>query len=753
VLGISLTLAALAACDRPSPLEPGTDPRLVRPLSAIAPASHAEFYVHAHPDDWQLFMGDRTNASVATGGKVVFVYATAGDAGSGDSRYWETREAGAEASADAITAAATWICANETINAHPVRRCAKGSGLIVSYFMRMPDGNTTGSGFGFGSLSLLRDQGTPTSTIDNSTTYASWPDFTGTLRGIIDLEGAGLSGPDLVVHSPDDDRDLNVGDHADHFATADAVRAAAQSRSWSLAWYIGYHTRDLAPNLSQAALDVKRAEFFAYDDVMNNAGFGSLRQSTDYQTWLGRTYFRTEQSTPNLTPPAPPTALSAQAVSTSQIALTWQDNSANEAGFKVERAPDNGGSAGAYSEVATVGPNVTSYADMGRSAATRYWYRVRAFNTAGSSDYSNAASATTQPLPTSSKVEFYVHAHQDDWQLFMGDRANASVQSGAKVVFVYTTAGDAGSGDVRYWTTRETATQTSIDAIAGAGAWTCASQLVNGHAIRRCSKQSSNVATYYMRLPDGNSTTGDGFGFGSLKRLRDLGAPTSAIDNSTTYASWSDFTTTVASVVDLEAGEATAADLIVHSPDDNRLVNPGDHPDHWATADAVRDASRTRAWGLAWYVGYQTRNLAPNLSQAALDVKRSEFLAYDNVMANAGFGSLASSTDYQNWLQRTYFRTEQSAPGVLPTPPSALTARAQGNGQNLRLTWTPGGATNVDVWRNGVGVGTRVATRVENSGVYTDRVPKTSGSSYSYTVCIGGQTSAAACSNTSTVRF
>ena len=349
-------------------------------------------------------------------------------------------------------------------------------------------------------------------------------------------------------------------------------------------------------------------------------------------------------------------------------------------------------------------------------------------------------------IATASRAEFYVHAHQDDWQLFMGDRTSQSVATGGKVVFIYTTAGDAGSGDVRYWTTRETGSQASVDVITGSGTWTCANETINGHPIRRCAKGAGLVVSYFMRMPDGN-TTGDGFGFGSLKRLRDLNTPTSAIDQSTTYTSWSDFHTTLRDLIDLESGEAGPSDLVVHAPDDDRIANVGDHPDHFATGDAVRDASRSRAWSLAWYVGYHTRDLAPNISQAALDTKRAEFVAYDNVMANAGFGSLMGSTDYQAWLQRTYVRTGQSTPGTLPPPPSGLTARAQGNSGNLRLTWTPGGATNVDVWRNG----TRIATRVENSGIYTDRPPR--GVTYSYKVCTGGQTVAAACSNTAVIGF
>jgi hypothetical protein len=44
-----------------------------------------------------------------------------------------------------------------------------------------------------------------------------------------------------------------------------------------------------------------------------------------------------------------------------------------------------------------VGAGVTSYEDAGLTANTEYFYRVRAENTAGNSDYSNTASATTLP--------------------------------------------------------------------------------------------------------------------------------------------------------------------------------------------------------------------------------------------------------------------------------------------------------------------------------------------------------------------
>jgi len=96
-----------------------------------------------------------------------------------------------------------------------------------------------------------------------------------------------------------------------------------------------------------------------------------------------------------VTIPAAPTSLVATAASSSSINLTWTDNSTNETGFYIERAPNSGGSPGTFVQVGSVGVGVTSYPDTGLAASTTYWYRVRAYNVAGDSAYTNNASATT----------------------------------------------------------------------------------------------------------------------------------------------------------------------------------------------------------------------------------------------------------------------------------------------------------------------------------------------------------------------
>src|SRR3989442_6110122 len=97
-------------------------------------------------------------------------------------------------------------------------------------------------------------------------------------------------------------------------------------------------------------------------------------------------------------PPAAPTSLIAKPVSGSQINLTWSDNATNEDGFRIEQC--QGAGCSAFVEIATVPANVTTYQDAGLTLSTSYSYQVRAYNAAGTSGYSNTATAIpTPPAP------------------------------------------------------------------------------------------------------------------------------------------------------------------------------------------------------------------------------------------------------------------------------------------------------------------------------------------------------------------
>ena len=99
----------------------------------------------------------------------------------------------------------------------------------------------------------------------------------------------------------------------------------------------------------------------------------------------------TRTPTPSGSIPAAPSNLTAAAISSTQISLAWTDNSNNETAFRVERAP---ASAGPWTYIGAT--TLTGYGDSGLAASTTYFYRVAAYNTAGTSAYTNTASAATQ---------------------------------------------------------------------------------------------------------------------------------------------------------------------------------------------------------------------------------------------------------------------------------------------------------------------------------------------------------------------
>lgn len=101
---------------------------------------------------------------------------------------------------------------------------------------------------------------------------------------------------------------------------------------------------------------------------------------------------RTFQDTVLITVPAPPSDLNAIAVSSRKISLNWIDHSNNEQGFRIERRKDGEAS---FQQVETVGPNVHYWLNQELQPNTLYFYRVRAYNQAGNSAYSNIASART----------------------------------------------------------------------------------------------------------------------------------------------------------------------------------------------------------------------------------------------------------------------------------------------------------------------------------------------------------------------
>ncbi len=97
---------------------------------------------------------------------------------------------------------------------------------------------------------------------------------------------------------------------------------------------------------------------------------------------------------PDTQAPTAPTGLTATAVSSAQINLSWtaSTDDVGVTGYRVERC--QGASCSTYTEIST--PTTTTYSNTGLTASTAYSYRVRATDASGKlSAYSATASATT----------------------------------------------------------------------------------------------------------------------------------------------------------------------------------------------------------------------------------------------------------------------------------------------------------------------------------------------------------------------
>jgi predicted phage tail protein len=93
-------------------------------------------------------------------------------------------------------------------------------------------------------------------------------------------------------------------------------------------------------------------------------------------------------------PPPVPASLVVTTVSATELLLRWNDTS-GETGFRIERCL--GAACSSFAEIGQVTANSVTLTDVHLQSATLYRYRVRAFNTGGSSPPSNVAEGTTQP--------------------------------------------------------------------------------------------------------------------------------------------------------------------------------------------------------------------------------------------------------------------------------------------------------------------------------------------------------------------
>ena len=92
--------------------------------------------------------------------------------------------------------------------------------------------------------------------------------------------------------------------------------------------------------------------------------------------------------------PAAPTGIGVNAISGTEIDITWTDNSDNETGFRIERRLGTEGEE-TYTEAGTAAAGIMIYNDFSLQPLTQYYYQVCAYNLSGNSSYTAEGFDTT----------------------------------------------------------------------------------------------------------------------------------------------------------------------------------------------------------------------------------------------------------------------------------------------------------------------------------------------------------------------
>lgn len=105
----------------------------------------------------------------------------------------------------------------------------------------------------------------------------------------------------------------------------------------------------------------------------------------------------------------PPSSLTASAVNTTQINLSWTDNSSTESGFRIYRC--TGTSCSDYALLATVGASTTNYVDSSVCKNSSYRYKVTAYGSNWETDSSNEVTVTTPDITVPAQPTVQVIDH------------------------------------------------------------------------------------------------------------------------------------------------------------------------------------------------------------------------------------------------------------------------------------------------------------------------------------------------------
>ncbi len=275
----------------------------------------------------------------------------------------------------------------------------------------------------------------------------------------------------------------------------------------------------------------------------------------------------------------------------------------------------------------------------------------------------------TFSVALSQDLEVYVTAHPDDWQLFMNPNAYKSVKNPEnKVIFLHTTAGDAGHGmgNNNYALAREEGSLRAIrfmcnSLIDGNGlgfGMEEKQEKIKGHPILK--KSYGNTVAYFLRIPDGNYY-GPGYVLHDSTSLRKLyeGSITSisSIDKTTTYKSLKDLQNTLIKMLKTEAKGYRS--IVLNIPETDSVANPGDHSDHINSSLIMQSiVGKLNVSMIRYYQEYSTNQKPMNVEGADFLMSAGAWGATASGLSDMGHYSTWDDV-HNSWIGRQYFREEK----------------------------------------------------------------------------------------------
>jgi subtilisin family serine protease len=177
-------------------------------------------------------------------------------------------------------------------------------------------------------------------------------------------------------------------------APSNLVATAVSSSRINLAWAdnstneAGFKIERSADGATFTQIAIMTANATSYPVTNLNATTQFFFRVRAYDGNNHSAFSNTAAATTQATPAAPSNLTATP--STARITLTWTDNATNEMGFKLERSTDGVN----FTLLAFLGANTTTYPNGGLTSGATYHYRIRAYDGANHSPYSNVASAT-----------------------------------------------------------------------------------------------------------------------------------------------------------------------------------------------------------------------------------------------------------------------------------------------------------------------------------------------------------------------